>query len=156
MVGPREGVLEYMVDAAKFKSVREAADMQAELLAAVLPRFANAVVVPVPTIHSHVRRRGYDHTARLARRLARHIDGQYAPLLERRGNSVQHGAPRAQRLKQAAEAFAIHSPVDEHAQYLLVDDVTTTGASILEAAKVLKTAGARHIYAAVTTYQVLK
>lgn len=156
MVGPREGALERLVDAAKFESVREAVDMQAELLAAVLPKLANVVVVPVPTIRPHIRRRGYDHTLRLARQLAQQMDGRCEALLVRRGTSVQHGASRTARLKQAAEAFAARSPVDEHMSYLLVDDVTTTGASLLEAAKVLKTAGARHIYAAVTTYQVLR
>lgn len=156
MMGPREGAIERLVDAAKFESVREAADMQAELLASVLPDLPGVVVVPVPTIRPHIRRRGYDHTLRLARQLARRIDGRCEALLVRRGTSVQHGASRAARLKQAAQAFAVRSSADEHTRYLLVDDVTTTGASLLEAAKVLRAAGARHIYAAVTSYQVLK
>ncbi len=154
MVGPREGALRRIVDATKFESVREAADVQNGLLMAALPRLPEVVVVPIPTIHPHVRRRGFDHTLRMGRRLAKGLDGRCERLLIRRSISVQHGATRAQRLQQAAKAFAVKGSVDASTNYLLVDDVTTTGASLVEAAKCLRAAGARHVYAAVTTYQM--
>lgn len=153
MVGPRDGTLQRIVDATKFDSVREAADVQAELLAAALPRLPRLVIVPIPTIYPHVRQRGYDHTLRMARSLAGQLDGQCARLLERKTLSIQHGASRQERLTQAAKAFAVKGSVNAEASYLLVDDVTTTGASLTEAAKCLRAAGARNIYVAVTTYQ---
>ncbi len=154
MIGPREGALKTLVNASKFDAVREAADMQAELLATALPSLGQTVIVPIPTIHPHIRQRGYDHTVRLANQLARRIGAQATPLLMRRGTSVQHGATRKERFRQVASAFAVRHPLDGKQTYLLVDDVTTTGASLLAAAKVLRKAGARRIYAAVTTYQV--
>ena len=156
MVGPREGVLKALVHASKFDAVREAADMQAELLAAALPSLGDIVVVPLPTIQRHIRRRGYDHTARMARQLALRLGGRFQPVLARRGSTVQHGASRQQRFRQAASAFVLRMPVDADTPYLLVDDVTTTGASLLAAARALRKAGARHIYAAATTYQLPK
>lgn len=153
MVGPRDGILKALVHASKFDSVREAADMQAKLLAAVLPRLESVIVVPIPTIYSHVRHRGYDHTVRMARQLAKQVDGQFQPVLKRCGSSVQHGASRKERFRQVEGAFAVHLPVDADRTYVLVDDVTTTGASLLAAAKALRAAGARRIYMAVTTYQ---
>lgn len=156
MIGPREGALKALVGASKFDAVREAADMQAELLAAALPSLDDAIVVPIPTIQRHIRQRGYDHTARMAKQLAGRISARFCPVLARRGSSVQHGAGRKERFRQAASAFTVRYPVDPEKAYLLVDDVTTTGASLLAAARVLRKAGARHVYAAVTTYQVAK
>lgn len=153
MVGPREKALKQLIDLTKFESVRQAADTQAELLAGVLPSSVDAVIVPIPTIQPHVRRRGYGHTERMARSLARLTDGAYSPLLIRQGKAVQYGATRAERLRQAAGAFVVKGTLDPKYVYIVVDDVTTTGATLREAAKQLQAAGARHIYAAVTTYQ---
>lgn len=154
MVGPREGALKALVNAAKFDAVREAADTQAELLATALPRLESAVVVPIPTIRPHVRRRGYDHALRIARGVAKRIGGDCRQLVQRQSVSVQHGASRQVRLAQARTAFAVRGHITADANYILVDDVTTTGASLVEAAKTLRKAGARRVYVAVTTYQL--
>lgn len=153
MVGPRTTVLKRLVDAAKFDSVREAVDVQADLLTRTLPDLSPVVVVPIPTIYPHIRRRGYDHTALLARRMAQRIDAASVSVLARRDTAVQHNATRKQRFLQASQAFRVAVPIEDTVNYLLVDDVTTTGATLLAAAKALREAGALHVYAAVTTYQ---
>lgn len=153
MVGRRTGVLQQIIDTTKFDSVREAADIQAELLLSALPGISEAVFVPIPTVYPHIRRRGFDHTLRIAQTLARKRQATCQQLLLRRSNSVQHGSSRQQRLQQAAVAFRVGDHVDPDKHYILIDDVTTTGASLVAAARCLRAAGARYVYAAVTAYQ---
>ena len=49
------------------------------------------------------------------------------------------------RRKQAAMAYRIAGKVNPETEYLLMDDVWTTGSSILAARDVLRKAGARKI-----------
>ena len=91
----REGLRE-LIDRFKFERVRGAYLPLAELLDTTLPAFPSEVtVVPIPTIAPHVRVRGYDQTALVARRFARLRKLPYVPMLQRATNSVQRGANRS-------------------------------------------------------------
>ena len=154
VAGWRSDGLERLVDASKFESMRPGCSSQAELLAARLPRFVGpAVVVPIPTIRPHIRRRGYGHTERIAWELARLIDHPVEQPIRRIKNHVQHGSTKTVRQRQATEAFSLEGPLRDYTTYLLVDDVFTTGATVQAAAKLLKDAGVRDIWVAVTTRQ---
>ncbi len=155
-VGWRQGVLEKLVDASKFDSVRRACRMQAQLMAAVLPKLpVETVVVPVPTTRPHIRQRGYGHAELVARRLAKLRQLPYQPVLQRRGHSVQHGVSRRQRQLQAKQAYRVDDQLDDKAIYLLVDDVYTTGATVKHATRQLRQAGAKQVWLAVTSRQPL-
>lgn len=54
-----------------------------------------------------------------------------------------------QRQHQAEQAYEMMAPVDKRATYLLLDDIWTTGASALAAARVLRQAGAKKVIMAV-------
>lgn len=55
---------------------------------------------------------------------------------------------RAQRLKNIAGSFAVqNTSLIQNRNIILFDDITTTGATLSEARKVLKEAGARKIIA---------
>lgn len=156
LFGDRAGVLKILIDEYKFSHKRAASRELASLLGTLLPYASDAVIVPVPTIGRHIRERGYDHMALLARRVARRNHLRYAPLLVRDTDTVQHGASKHDRLAQAAEAFAATGPVDSGRVYIVIDDITTTGASLKAAARVLRSAGARHIWVAALARQPLE
>lgn len=146
-VAERAGTLEHIIDQYKFYNARAAYRPLADLLAARLPELPkDIVIVPIPTVAAHIRQRGYDHMALIGRRLARVHKGLYSPVLVRRTNSKQRDAGRALRFKQADQAFAVKGAIDPKRPYLIVDDVATTGATLLAAARVLRSAGARTIY----------
>lgn len=132
----------------KFLHARAGAVDIAKLMAQDLPYFEDTIVVPLPTATKRVRQRGFDHTKLLAQHLARILSVESSPLLIRLGNSQQVGTKRTQRIKQVQGAFLATGKVFGK-KILLVDDVTTTGASIEEAARMLKRAGACQIDAAV-------
>lgn len=108
---------------------------------------ADAVVVPVPSRPAAVRRRGYDHANRLAVVAARRVGITTARLLTRAGTGTdQAGLGRLDRsanLAGSMRAMPCGRPV------VIVDDITTTGASLREAARALAAAGVRLIGAAV-------
>ncbi len=69
-VGKREGALKDLINDYKYKSVRAGADALAGLLADCVD-LEDLTVIPLPTIGAHIRKRGFDHIALLARRLVR-------------------------------------------------------------------------------------
>lgn len=153
-VGWRQDFLEKLIGQSKFDSVRDSCRAQGSLLAEVLPQFnSNIVIVPIPTIRPHIRERGYDHMLLVAKELARQRDTPAISLLERVVNTSNTGASRVIRRQQAAKAFRVRGPLDPQKTYLLIDDVYTTGATLTEAAKLLKSAGAGAVWIAATTRQ---
>lgn len=146
-LGRRSGVLQRLIGSFKFQYQRRGAVELAALVDSAAPPFPDgAVILPIPTATPHVRQRGYDHCLLLSRRIARlrHLPVQH--LLARTHNAVQHKSNRRQRLKQAQTAFKMAGRVDPATTYILFDDIVTTGATLNQAARVLKEAGARHVW----------
>lgn len=115
------------------------------------------VLVPLPTIRKHIRERGFDHTLRLCFELENFlqkrlddfgISVEYQSLLVRKNKTVQVGKEKKERVKQAEKAYGIREGVEieNKTLYILVDDVTTTGASLAAAKKILQ---AKQVWAAV-------
>ena len=105
------------------------------------------LVVPVPSARRAVRRRGRDAVRAMADEAAAALReagwaARCAPVLrQRRGVADQAGLGAAQRRANLAGALRVTGPV-AGASVLLVDDVVTTGASLAEAGRALREAGA--------------
>jgi ComF family protein len=139
----------------KFNGARAAGRTLGGLLHESLPDLpADTLVTSVPTAPPHIRERGYDHAALIAKEFARARQLPYSPALKRRHTLRQRGASRKERLSQAATAFVAIKPV-RGGRYLLIDDVCTTGATLLYAARALCKAGADEVWVAVITKEPL-
>ena len=115
------------------------------------------ILVPLPTIRKHIRERGFDHTLRLCFELENFLQKrleklgmkvEYEDLLVRKNKTVQVGKEKKERMKQAEKAYGIREgiKIESKTLYILVDDVTTTGASLAAAKKILQ---AGQVWAAV-------
>ena len=155
-VGERSGVLQRLVGDFKFQNMYAAHIPLAQLLDERISELpSNTIVVPVPTIAAHIRERGYDHTKLIAKQIARRRKLRMQPALIRITTTKQRDASRKDRLKQAKAAFSANGHIDETANYLIIDDVVTTGATMYYAAQTLQAAGAQHIWVATIARQTL-
>ncbi|MFT4136021.1 ComF family protein [Microbacterium sp.] len=103
----------------------------------------DAVVVPVPSSRAALRRRGYPIAELLARR------GGLQPqrlLLPARAAADQRGLHRAERLRNLAGTMRARQV--RGLRVIVVDDVVTTGATLGEAVRALRAAGATVVAAA--------
>ena len=68
-------------------------------------------------------------------------------------NHAQANPMPAQSQRQARQAFACPRTLSSEVTYCLIDDISTTGATIRYAARHLRTAGARQVIAVVVAHQ---
>jgi ComF family protein len=104
------------------------------------------VLVPVPLHPTRRRERGFNQ----AEDLARHIGLPVLPALRRiRRTPVQAELPAAQRHGNVKDAFAVERREERlsGAIVVLIDDVSTTGATLDACAQALKGGGAREVRA---------
>lgn len=104
------------------------------------------LVLPVPLSPSRLRERGFNQAVEIARPLARQLGLPFDPMgLQRvRDTAAQAGLHLAEREKNVRRAFACRRDLSG-LRIAIVDDVMTTGATLDEAAKTLKRAGAVHV-----------
>lgn len=140
-----------LIHALKFTHAKPAAVIIAAEINKILPRLdPNTIISHVPAATSHVRARGFDQSALIARELSKLTGLRHINTLARIGQQRQVGSTRQVRLRQVGHAFRpISVSIIQGSHILLVDDVLTTGATVESAALTLKTAGARVTMAAV-------
>ena len=116
----------------------------AQLAAKNLPRGSR--IVPVPTSLEKVRERGFDTVGLLARQISRcRQDTTVLPVLNvRRLVQDQVGLTASARRLNVAHAFGSTKPVIGN--FVVLDDVVTTGSTVQECARALKSAGANEVF----------
>lgn len=143
-IGPYDGALRDIIQALKYQHRRSVAQPLARLMAragAGVLRDADAVV-PVPLHYSRQYSRGFNQAAELAR----HLGIDVLPALRRtRATATQTDLPESRRHRNVSGAFAIRRVVPPGAVLVVVDDVSTTGATLDACARVLLDAGAREV-----------
>jgi ComF family protein len=155
-VGERDGILREIIDRYKFENTKAGCETLADLLDETISHLPlQTIVVPIPTITAHIRQRGYDHALLLANKFAKKRSLSVQKVLSRTANTTQRGASRKQRRLQAEQAFTVRKTLYADTPYLIVDDITTTGATLRYAAEALRDAGAKIIWVAVVAKQPL-
>lgn len=118
-----------------------------ELAAAVVPRLDGlpSVVTWAPTTRVRQRRRGFDQSEILAREVGRSLGVPVHLTLVRTGTEHQTGRPRIER-QETGPRFEVRSVPP--GPILVVDDVVTTGATLVSARRALLGGGASNVVAA--------
>jgi ComF family protein len=108
------------------------------------------LMVPVPLHPARKRQRGFNQAAVLAELLSRRISVPCRGLLERvRYTTTQTAFDRTERMENLRGAFRLgRNPDVRQLRVLLIDDILTTGSTLSECARVLKSAGALSVHAA--------
>ena len=105
-------------------------------------------VVPVPAEPRLERRRGYNQSEKLARRVARllHLPIETKVLRKKRGTRSQVGLNEKQRLENIKGSVLPGKSGIKGKTILLVDDLMTTGATVSECRKILLESGAEKVF----------
>jgi len=136
---------------AKFGGVSALLPPLGRVAASVVPAgWGIDVVVPVPLHPSRARRRGFNQAEVIARAagevLVRPVESRM--LRRARSTSAQAQLDATRRAVNVEGAFAVLQPgAASGRRVLLVDDVTTTGATLESAARALRSDGAGAVYA---------
>lgn len=118
-------------------SVRHALSETDSLLVTYIPRGRRSLAA-----------HGFDHAARLSRSVARRLGAEFAPLLRSTARRAQKElSGRQERVKNATMELRGRRDLTGR-RILLIDDIVTTGASMANAAALLRGEGAREIIGA--------
>jgi ComF family protein len=147
-IGVYDGALRQIIHALKYDGRRSVARRLATLMrergGSVLE--GARAVIPVPLHHSRRRRRGFNQSADLARRLGLPVVHALARV---RATPSQAALPAARRHANVRAAFAPTRAALrlKGAIVVLVDDVSTTGATLEACGRTLKEAGVGEVRA---------
>lgn len=116
----------------------------------------NIVFVPIPLHPAKLRKRGYNQAELLATSLGKKFEREVILALRReKQTKPQFGLLKKDRQENIKGAFVISGKFADKIkdkQVILVDDLVTSGVTLVEAANVLKRAGARKVFAAVLAH----
>lgn len=109
----------------------------------------NARLVPVPLGRLRRSERGYNQVEEVARRASKTLEIPVSDeiLIRVRETLSQVSLPREKRLENMRGAFTAGHSADPTHTYIVLDDVSTTGATLQAAVAALTEAGARKIMA---------
>ena len=146
----------------KYKNTRHAAVLFAPAMARALTEIigeeqmmlgkGDVYLVPIPLSKARRKTRGYNQAELLAESMLDYLDMVNIKidtgLLKKIRDTRQQAdtKDRTERLRNLEDCF-FAEPARKHTTIILLDDVTTTGATLLAAQKALRAAGHRKIYA---------
>lgn len=148
----------------KYKGKRRLAEIFAEVLhgkimeelseLSVFENFREPILIPIPLSKKRLRERGFNQAEIICEKIMK-LDTEKLFTLETKilvkQKETKHQAVihnRNERLKNLIDSFAVHNPeIIKGGNIILIDDVTTTGATFNEAKKILKEHGAKKVIA---------
>ena len=154
-----EGAVRQAIHKLKYQNLRALAVPLAKLLQEYLASTSMPVdvLVPVPLHKKRLRERGFNQSALLAQEL-----GKLNDLAVEEGCLIRtrHSTPQArtssvdERWRSVADAFACRGEKLQGKQILLIDDVSTSGATLDACALKLKAAGAKSVWGLVLAREI--
>jgi ComF family protein len=107
------------------------------------------MVIPIPLGKQRLNERGYNQVAMVAMPLSNQLGLEYWPkaLVRARETRSQVGLSAIERQENVRSAFLADGRKVKGRIVLLIDDVSTTGATLSSAAEALYTSGAQDVFA---------
>lgn len=142
-----EGAAREVVHHLKYGGWPGVAPAMALVMRGLEPLAKEAVLVPIPLSRKRLRKRGYNQAVALAEALgaATGLGCRAAALQRARDTPSQTALTPEARAANVRDAFMAPAPVQ--GTFVLVDDVCTTGATLVAAATALTAAGAARVEA---------
>jgi len=154
-----EGVIQQAVYQLKYRNLRALAAPLAGILSGYLAAnpLPGDVLVPVPLHRKRIRERGYNQSGLLAKKLGKLID---MPVMDNCLVRYENTPPQArtdtveERKTNVSGAFSCLDERLKGRQVILIDDVSTSGATLDACAAVLKESGAESVWGLVLAREI--
>ena len=154
-----DGVMRQAIYQLKYRNLRALASTLAKLLNDYLGTnpVPGEVLVPVPLHQKRLRERGYNQSSLLAQELGKLTK---LPVVDNCLIRQRHTPPQArtstvdERRSNVADAFTCRDHRLQDRQVLLIDDVSTSGATLDACAAALKAAGATTVWGLVLAREI--
>ena len=154
-----DGVMRQAIYQLKYRNLRALASTLAKLLNDYLGinPVPGEVLVPVPLHQKRLRERGYNQSSLLAQELGKLTK---LPVVDNCLIRQRHTPPQArtstvdERRSNVADAFTCRDHRLQDRQVLLIDDVSTSGATLDACAAALKAAGATSVWGLVLAREI--
>ena len=112
------------------------------------------ILVPIPASTEHLKEKGFNQTVELTRAIVKSM-GKESPAFFTSVlyKIIEHGPQakiknRKERMKNVVNCFSVKDPaIVTGKNIIVIDDVLTTGSTLIEARRALKTAGAKKVIA---------
>ena len=148
-------IIKNTIHALKFRSVKSVAQPLAEILIKYADSldlsFKNFSIIPIPLSRNRLRKRGFNQSELISKIFSENFGlALETDVLIRSKHTKPQSETRslAERKENVTLCFAVNGGLNiTNKNIILIDDVTTSGATLLEAAKILKSAGAKKIVA---------
>lgn len=108
--------------------------------------FASCILTFIPSSKRAFRSRGFDHMHLLANALGNNLGVPVRSLFERPDSADQRALNRKERYKNMKACFRVREPASIPSRIILIDDVYTTGATLISASEALISCGAQSVY----------
>ncbi len=134
----------------KYRPNRRVADLMGQWLAGIIQKegWEGSKVLSVPLGKKRMRQRGYNQADLIAEGLAKHLGLEWgkSSLVRIRETRSQVGLDQIARRLNVQGAFRADPREVEGHEIFLVDDLLTTGATLLACSEALQNAGVRRVY----------
>jgi len=111
--------------------------------------FINSVLIPVPSYKKKQKYRGFNPAEEITKHLAEYLKIPILndALIKTKQTLAQTELKKEQRIENIKGVFGVKNPEKiKNKKIILIDDVLTTGSTLEECAKILKTAGAKEVW----------
>ena len=148
-------IIKNLIHDLKYRRIRANAPTLANLLSAYVCYYriaipSGALLIPIPLHKKRERTRGFNQSRLIAEALAQKLGPELRGdvLHKIKKTQPQMELAREERLKNMDGVFAVSdTSIVRNRTILLLDDVKTTGATLESAARVLRAAGSKKIWA---------
>lgn len=134
----------------KYRPNRQLAQLMGRWLSEVVSkeRWSAEIIIPVPLGSKRMRSRGYNQASLIAKGLADQLNVTFREdlLTRRRETKSQVGLDPLERKNNVQKAFLAKDGLSRDLTILLVDDLVTTGATLIACAQALHDVGIQRVY----------
>ncbi len=154
IIAEYSGVMKEILHGYKFERKKKLYKMLSQLAINAISGISDGIpgmidiVIPVPVNRKKRWKRGFNQSALIAEEISKKVNKKFANVLSEKYNfKTQKNLGYRDRFLNILDRYRVkNKKIVEEKNILLVDDVLTTGATVNECARILKSSGAGKVY----------